>query len=267
MTQPENQISSAIPRRAALASLGLGAASFGGLSAALANRGDDGQSRDVQPVMSPEMVGWDPEAERYVLPPLPYRYDDLEPHIDAETMRLHHSEHHASYVRGLNEALDKLKEVREGDREANEVRSISRDLAFNGAGHFLHVLFWNAMSPRGGGQPSSDLAEKINDNFGSFDRFRTHFKAAAGQVQGSGWAIMSYEPTSAQLMVHMAEKHQDYLLPGGIPLLPIDVWEHAYYLKYQNRRGEYVDAFMEVINWEFVGRHYSGVRDLLTVHA
>ncbi len=266
MTQSQTtSAGSAIPRRTALASLGLGAASLGGLSTAFAV--DHHGNRNGDPKMSPEMVGWDPSDGRYVLPPLPYRYDDLEPHIDAETMRLHHSVHHASYVRGLNTALQQLKEVREGDRDSDQVRAITRDLAFNGAGHFLHVLFWNTMSPSGGGKPDGELAEKIKVDFGSFDKFTAHYKAAAGQVQGSGWAILSYEPTSAQLVIHIAEKHQDFLLPGAVPLLPIDVWEHAYYLKYQNRRGEYIDAFMKVINWDFVSRHYVGVRDLLEVHA
>lgn len=265
MTQPQSSNSakcSSMPRRTALASLGLGAVSLGGLNAAAFAR-DDQAPHDGQPRMSPEMLGWDPRAERYVLPPLPYRYEDLEPHIDAETMRLHHSQHHASYVRGLNNALDKLQEVREGKRDAGEVRSISRDLAFHGAGHLLHVMFWNVMTPSGTGEPVGDLGEKINEDFGSFDQFTTHYKAVAREVQGSGWAIMSYEPASNRLMVHQAETHQNFLLPGAIPMLPLDVWEHAYYLRYQNRRAEYVDAFMNVINWEFVNRHYQAVREFL----
>lgn len=262
MTQ--HNTNTTMPRRAALASLGLGAASLSGLNAAFAGIND---AQDGQPRMSPEMVGWDPRAGRYVLPPLPYRYEDLEPHIDAETMRLHHSVHHASYVRGLNTAMGKLKEIREGNGDTDYIRAISRDLAFHGAGHFLHVLFWSAMSPDGGGEPSGQLAEKINDDFGSFEKFTTHFKAVAREVQGSGWSILSYEPTSGRLIVHQSEKHQDFLVPGAVPLLPLDVWEHAYYLKYQNRRGDYVDAFMNVINWEFVNRHYVGVRDLLQVHS
>jgi Fe-Mn family superoxide dismutase len=255
--------SPAIPRRTALASLGLGAAAFGGLGSALASHTRDDHH---SPRMTPEQVGWDPESKRYTLPPLSYRYEDLEPHIDRETMRLHHSRHHAGYVRGLNAAMDKLAEVRAGERDAGEVKAISRDLSFNGAGHFLHVLFWHAMSPHGGGRPEGPLAEKINADFGSFDQFATHFKAASTSVEASGWGILSYEPTSGQLMVHQAEKHQDILVPGAVPLLAIDVWEHAYYLKYQNRRAEYVEAFMHVINWDFVTRHYMGVRELLEGH-
>lgn len=254
---------SMLPRRAMLASLGLGAASIGGLAAAFGM--DQQEGHGGHPRITPETVGWDPEAKRYTLPPLPYRYEDLEPHIDRETMRLHHSQHHAAYVRGLNSALDKLQEIRDGKRDAGQARSITRDLAFNGAGHLLHVLFWNVMSPNSTRRPTGEVGEKIDQDFGSFDKFAAHFKAVATGVQGSGWAMMSYEPASGQLMINQAEMHQNFLLPGAIPLLPLDVWEHAYYLKYQNRRAEYVDAFMNVINWEFVNRHYQSVRELLVV--
>lgn len=258
---------SLMPRRTALASLGLGAAALagavGGVGVAF------GQDRrpiesplPVQPQLTHKDFGWDPDTGRFVLPPLPYPANALEPHIDAQTMDLHHGRHHLSYVNGLNTALDRLKEIREGKRDAGEVKHWSRELAFHGSGHVLHVQFWRVMAPPdrgGGGRPSGAIAERINRDFGSFESFTKHFKAAAGAVEGGGWAILTLDYLSGQLLIQQAEKHQDLTIWGAIPLLPIDVWEHAYYLKYQNRRGEYVDAFMNIINWSEVNRTYVAV--------
>lgn len=188
------------------------------------------------------------------LPPLPYPYDALEPHIDAQTMRLHHDIHHKAYVDGLNNAEAKLAEARQkGDFAL--VKHWSREAAFHGSGHFLHSIFWENMSPRGGGEPSGELAEAIKRDFGSFENFQNQFLAAANAVEGSGWGILALQPTS-HLVILQAEKHQNLTQWGVTPLLVVDVWEHAYYLKYQNRRAEYTKAFMNVVNWEDVLKRY-----------
>jgi len=254
-----------MPRRHALAALGVGAASFAG--AAIASSAAAQPSEPIRPrrdELSPKQIGWDPKAKRYVLPRLPYEYNALEPYIDEQTMRLHHDKHHAGYVRGLNSALDALEEIRAGRRSESEIKHWSRQLAFNGSGHLLHVIFWNCMGPQGGGRPSGIMGRLINESFGSYTKFANHFKSAAGSVEGSGWGLLVLEPTSRQLMVMQAEKHQNLTAWGVVPLVVVDVWEHAYYLKYQNRRSEYVDAFMNVINWDIPNRMLDGLMQSLS---
>lgn len=205
--------------------------------------------------------GFDPATGRYVLPPLPYEYDALEPHIDIQTMRLHHDIHHLGYVNGLNAALDGLKTLRETG--TGDVKALSRELAFHGSGHFLHVLFWrNMASPDagGGGEPEGALAEAITRAFGSFDAFWKHFAAACIGVEASGWGILAYEPMADSLIIMQSEKHHDLTAWGAVPLLALDVWEHAYYLRYQNRRGEYVQAFRHVINWSDVAERFAAAK-------
>lgn len=195
---------------------------------------------------------------KYELPPLPYDYDALEPYIDEQTMRLHHDKHHLSYVNGLNAALEKLEAARNsGDFAA--VKHLSREAAFHGSGHLLHSVFWPNMAPAGnggGGEPSGALAGQINKDFGSFEKFKAHFGAAAKAVEGSGWALLVWEPNAGQLEVLTAEKHQNLTQWGVVPLLVIDVWEHAYYLKYQNNRGAYVDNFWNIVNWSDVADRF-----------
>lgn len=192
----------------------------------------------------------------HTLPPLPYDYNALEPHVDEQTMRLHHDLHHKSYVDGLNKAEEKLAEARQsGDWAA--VKHWSREQAFHGSGHFLHCIFWENMSPNGGGQPKGKLAAAIEKDFGSFEAFAAHFKAAANAVEGSGWGILAYQPAGDQLVILQAEKHQNLTQWGVVPLLVIDVWEHAYYLKYQNKRPAYTDAFCNVVNWDNVAERYA----------
>jgi Fe-Mn family superoxide dismutase len=191
-------------------------------------------------------------AAPYELPPLPYAYDALEPHIDKETMTLHHDKHHLAYVNGLNGALKKLEEARAAGK-LDDVKHVSRDLAFHGSGHLLHCIFWNNMSPKGGA-PEGLLKSALERDFGSVDAFKAHFSAAAKQVEASGWAILGFEPLSRRLLVMTAEKHQNLTAWGVTPLLALDVWEHAYYLKYRNNRGAYVDAFWNVANWADVGQ-------------
>lgn len=201
-------------------------------------------------------------AIKYELPPLPYAYDALEPHIDEQTMRLHHDKHHQGYVNGLNAALEKLESARSaGDFAA--IKAVSRDLAFHGSGHLLHSIFWPNMAPAGqggGGEPSGELAAQINKDFGSFANLKAHFSAAAKAVEGSGWGILAWEPNGGQLVVLTAEKHQNLTQWGVVPLLVLDVWEHAYYLKYQNNRGAYVDAFWNVVNWSDVEQRFKAAR-------
>lgn len=194
----------------------------------------------------------------YELPPLPYGYNELEPHIDEQTMRLHHDKHHLAYVNGLNNALQKLSEAREKNDFAL-VKHWEREAAFHGAGHFLHVIFWENMSPKGGGEPSGVLMDGIRQSFGNFASFMAQFKAAATAVEGSGWAILTKNLTDKSLSILTAEKHQDLSQWVSVPILCLDVWEHAYYLKYQNNRGAYVEAFTNVINWSNVTDRFKAV--------
>lgn len=195
------------------------------------------------------------------LPPLPYAYDALEPYIDEQTMRLHHDIHHAGYVKGLNNAEAKLAEARAAGDFAL-VKHWSREAAFHGSGHLLHTVFWPNMIAASEAKPAPDgaLAEAIDRNFGSFDAFKAQFVAASIAVEGSGWGILAYRPADDSLVILTAEKHQNLTQWGVVPLLVLDVWEHAYYLKYQNRRGEYVKNFFNIVNWDDVAARYAGAR-------
>ena len=193
------------------------------------------------------------------LSPLPYAYDALEPHIDEQTMRLHHDLHHKGYVDGLNKAEAALAAAREAG-DYGLTKHWERALAFHGSGHLLHEIFWTNMAPAGdggGGEPDGKLREAIEREFGGFDAFRKHFAAASAQVEGSGWGILAYRPADGRLVVLTAEKHQNLTQWGVVPLLVLDVWEHAYYLRYQNRRPEYVQNFFSVINWSDVASRYA----------
>ena len=192
------------------------------------------------------------------LPPLPYAYEALEPVIDVETMHLHHDKHHAGYVNGLNNAEIMMAKARaEGDYKL--VKHWSRELAFHGSGHILHTMYWENLSPQGGGMPSGKLAEAINTEFGNFDTFKAQMAAATKAVEGSGWGIFAYLPMFKRLTILQSEIHQDLTQWGAIPLLAIDVWEHAYYLKYQNPRGAYVDKLFDIINWQDVAARFEHV--------
>ncbi len=262
MTQDLSQTTDQPNRRQALAALGAGsiAAGLGGWTGCAAAQPTSGAAVTASLAALGLADGWDAGAGEFVLPPLGYAYDALEPHIDAQTMELHHSKHHQGYVNGLNRALGALAEIRAGSRDAGEIKRWSRELAFHGSGHLLHCVFWSCMSPGGGGAPSGPLADAINRDFGGFDQFATHFKAASSAVEASGWGLLVHEPMSNTLMVMQAEKHQNLTAWGVTPLVAIDVWEHAYYLKYQNRRKAYVDAFMNVIDWTGVGARYAALQ-------
>ena len=190
------------------------------------------------------------------LPELPYSYDALEPVIDEQTLRLHHDKHHAGYVRGLNKAEKKLEEAR-ASGDYSLIKHWEREAAFHGSGHLLHALYWTSLSPEGGGQPGVVLAQALKQAFGTLGAFREHMMAATRTVEGSGWGILAFQPHFKTLVILQAEKHQDLAQWGAIPLLVIDVWEHAYYLNYQNRRPDYIKAFWNVINWEEVAKQFA----------
>ncbi|MFC7155924.1 superoxide dismutase [Halomarina halobia] len=231
-------------RRTVLRGLGLTAAALGlpGLAAAEGDGrgGDEGTERTAEP---------------YSLPPLPYDYDALEPHIDARIMRLHHDEHHKGYVEGANAALDELAAMRESG-EFDRIKAVKRDLSFNLSGHLLHSVFWRIMSPDGGGDPGGDLASALRRDFGSVEGFKREFAAAATGVEGSGWGLLVYDHLAGRLLVTQAEAHNDLAVQGATPLLVLDVWEHAYYLQYENDRTAYVDAFWNVVDWSAVDAVY-----------
>jgi Fe-Mn family superoxide dismutase len=184
----------------------------------------------------------------YTLPSLPYPNDALEPGISASVVKTHHAKHHAGYVKGLNGTLKKLHEARRSG-DFSRIKALSRDLAFHGSGHVLHALYWVSMKPGKATAPSGAMERALMRDFGSVKGFRAHFAAAAKKVEGSGWAALAYEPLGRRLVTLQVEKHQNLAIWGAVPLLVCDVWEHAYYDQYQNRRGDYVDAFMELIDW------------------
>ncbi len=196
---------------------------------------------------------------QHQLPPLPYAYNALEPYIDERIMRLHHDKHHRSYVNGLNKAERELEKARR-QNNFDLVKHWERELAFNGAGHYLHTIFWYIMSPEGGGKPRGNILRAINQSFGSFDQFKKQFSEAAKNVEGVGWAILVYSPRSHRLEILQAEKHQNLSQWDVIPLLVLDVWEHAYYLQYENDRDQYVDQWWNIVDWDEVGRRYNEAR-------
>ncbi len=195
----------------------------------------------------------------YTLPELPYDYAALAPHISAKIMELHHSKHHQAYVTGANTALEQLAEARGSGNLAN-VNKLEKDLAFNLGGHINHSVFWQNMSPDGGGSPEGELAAAIDDSFGSFDAFRAHFTATALGVQGSGWSVLAWDSVGARPVVFQLFDQQGNAPLGVTPLLQLDVWEHAYYLDYQNVRADYVKAFWNIVNWADVAARFDRAR-------
>jgi Fe-Mn family superoxide dismutase len=196
----------------------------------------------------------------YTLPPLPYDYDALEPHIDEHTMRLHHDKHHQAYVDGLNAALTKLEAARQSG-DFGLVKHLAREVAFHGSGHSMHCVFWAVMCPANqSGQPDGALTAQLQRDFGSVDNAWAQFAAASKAVEGSGWGLLVWEPIARRTLVLTAEKHQNLTMQGVLPLLVLDVWEHAYYLKYQNNRAAYVDAFRNIIDWAEVARRLESAR-------
>lgn len=200
----------------------------------------------------------------YTLPELPYDYAALEPHISAKIMELHHSKHHATYVAGANTALEKLAEAREtGD--FGTVPKLEKDLAFNLGGHVNHSIFWKNLSPDGGGEPDGEIAEAIKDSFGSFAGFKGQFDAAATSLQGSGWAVLAYDSAAGKLVTFQLFDQQGNVPVGVLPLLQLDMWEHAFYLDYLNVKADYVKAFWNIVNWENVAARLEAAKGVSLV--
>ena len=195
----------------------------------------------------------------YVLPELDYDYSALAPHISATIMELHHSKHHAAYVAGANTTLDKLAEARDAGDFAN-INRLEKDLAFHLGGHTNHSIFWKNLAPSAGGRPDGELASAIDEYFGSFDKFQAHFTATAMGIQGSGWAFLAFDVVSQRLIIEQLFDQQSNIAAGSIPLLTLDMWEHAFYLDYKNVKADYVSAFWNIVNWSDVSARLEAAR-------
>jgi Fe-Mn family superoxide dismutase len=195
----------------------------------------------------------------YSLPELTYDYSALAPHISAQIMELHHSKHHAAYVAGANTAIEKLAEARDANDFAN-INRLQKDLAFHLGGHTNHSIFWKNLTPESQERPSGELASAINEYFGSFDKFRAHFNAAALGLQGSGWAFLAWDAIGGQLIIEQLYDQQGNIAAATTPLLMLDMWEHAFYLDYKNVKGDYVTAFWNIINWDDVAKRFAAAR-------
>ena len=196
----------------------------------------------------------------YTLPTLDYDYSALAPSISGTIMELHHGKHHQAYVTGANTALAQLAEARDSGSLAN-VNKLEKDLAFNLGGHVNHSIFWTNLSPNGGDKPVGEFAAAIDDNFGSFDKFQAHFTAAALGVQGSGWAVLAWDSIGQRLIIQQFFDQQSNFAAGTVPVLMLDVWEHAYYLDYRNVRADYVKAFWNIANWANVQERFAIARE------
>ena len=203
-------------------------------------------------------------AQRHTLPPLPYEFAALEPHIDAQTMQIHHGKHHQTYVNNLNAALDKHPELSSWSLEdlLRKITQVPEDIRTavrnNAGGHHNHSLFWTIMAPPAGGEPTGALADAIAKTFGGFARCKEHLAAAATGRFGSGWAWLVVSGSKLEVL---ATANQDSpLMDGSVPVLGLDVWEHAYYLKYQNRRPDYIAAWWNVVDWNEIGRRFESAR-------
>jgi Fe-Mn family superoxide dismutase len=198
---------------------------------------------------------------KYTLPELPYDYAALEPHYDAKVLELHHDRHHAAYVTGANTTLDKLAEARER-KDFAAINQLQKNLAFHLSGHVLHSLMWKNLSPKGGGRPNGTLRDAITESFGSFEGMQNQLSESALNIQGSGWSTLAWEPVGGQLVVEQVHDHQGNIGNGTVPVLVLDMWEHAYYLQYQNVKGDWVKAFWKLVDWEDVTTRFESVRTL-----
>jgi superoxide dismutase, Fe-Mn family len=198
---------------------------------------------------------------QYVLPDLRYDYGALEPHISGKIMELHHDKHHAGYVKGANTAIEKLDEAREKE-DFTRVAAMEKALAFNISGHVLHSLFWQNLTPKANDRPGGPLAERIKNDFGSFEKLKKQMNEVAGTIMGSGWAALVWEPLAGRLLTTQIYDHQSNLAQGGIPLMVIDAWEHAFYLQYQNRKTEFFDAIWNCWNWKDVADRFDAARQV-----
>ena len=202
----------------------------------------------------------------FQLPDLPYDYNALEPHIDERTMRIHHTKHHQGYANGLNGAIEKAPSLASKSVEEilGSIESVPQEVRgavnFHGGGYINHRIFWNNMSPDGGGQPDGELGRAIDTAFGDFDGFKNQFKTAATGIQGSGWSWLVWNPTSKRIEITTMPNQTSVLTEGLVPLLGLDMWEHAFYLNYQNEKGKYVDAWWNVVNWADVAKRFQDAR-------
>ena len=244
-----------LDRRDALKSIGLG-----GLSLAMAATIGCGNDEEGETTMEPKGATTPAPAAAmagpptYTLPDLPYT--SLEPVIDDATLAVHHAKHHAGYVKGANAAVEALEKARAAGDFAL-IKNWERALAFHGSGHVLHTLYWTSLWPGGRGEPSDDLAKALDASLGGKDKMLAQFAAATKDVEASGWGVLAWEPVGQRLIVLQAERHQDLTVWGCVPLLVCDVWEHAYYLKYQNKRADYVDAVLGILDWESANTRFA----------
>jgi len=237
-------MSAAVSRRNLIKSAGLGALAL--------SVGCAGAARAIGPKGKPAKISKMPVG--YKLPKLPYAYNALEPSIEARVLRVHHDKHHAGYVKGLNRTLKQLEAAR-NSADFSRIKGLSRNLAFTASGHVLHTLYWHSMTPGtpgGSPEPTGNLGAAIRRDFGGFAEFKGQFVAATKKIEGSGWGVLAWEPTGARLLVLQCEKHQNLTVWGCTPILACDVWEHAYYAQYQNRRADYVNEFVKLIDWPSV---------------
>ncbi len=198
---------------------------------------------------------------QYTLPDLPYDYAALEPHISARIMQLHHDKHHKAYVDGANKALEQIQEAREKGNLAS-VGPLERALAFNVSGHVLHSLFWQNLTPNGGGEPTGGLATAITRDFGSFAHFKEQMTKTAATIMGSGWAALAWEPLGERLVTVQVYDHQSNVTQAGLPIMVIDAWEHAFYLQYVNEKAKFFDAIWNLWNWDDIGARLESVRQI-----
>jgi superoxide dismutase, Fe-Mn family len=197
---------------------------------------------------------------KYALPDLRYDYGALEPHISGKIMELHHDKHHSAYVKGANTALEKLDEARDKE-DFSRLPALEKALAFHLSGHVLHSLFWQNMTPKGGGRPTGALAESISRDFASFEKLKKQMTEAAGTIMGSGWAALVWEPLGQRLVTAQIYDHQSNMNQAGVPLMVIDAWEHAFYLQYQNRKTEFFEAIWNCWNWKDVAERFDAARE------
>ena len=197
----------------------------------------------------------------YTLPDLPYDYGALEPHISGKIMELHHDRHHRAYVDGANKAIQKLSEARQQE-SFDDIAALEKAIAFNVSGHVLHSIFWQNLAPRGGGQPEGDLAAALDRDFGSFALFKSQMVHAASTIMGSGWAALVWDPVIQRLGTTQIHDHQSEVTQGGLPLMVMDAWEHAYYLQYQTEKAKFFQALWNLWNWKDIPARFTRVRNL-----
>ena len=196
---------------------------------------------------------------KYTLPDLDYDFAALEPHISGRIMQLHHGKHHAAYVAGANATLDLMTEARDKN-DLTWINKLQKDLAFNLGGHVNHSIFWKNLSAVGGDKPTGELAAAIDEFFGSYDGFRAHFTANAMGIQGSGWSILAWDVLGQRLIIEQLYDQQGNLVAASVPLLMLDMWEHAFYLDYQNVKADYVAAFWNIVSWQDVQARFEAAR-------